>query len=165
MSELTGAVEALDQLGATDHAGRLAGVVSRRFSSLSVETLLENPQLVRSIMTAVGSRESGVLTQAALSFGDATSEEESLFRDDAFALERLLESTVPEGRAAMNELAVEVGLAGEEWTPEQLATSAVRRGRTGKAVAVALDYAAEESTARELVVDALVRPAETTAYA
>jgi hypothetical protein len=82
-----------------------------------------------------------------------------VFREDAFALSRILESTAPEGRAAMNELAAEVGLQPDSWTPLDLATSAVRFGRTGKAVVVALDHAAEEDQTRRMIVDQLTRPA------
>jgi hypothetical protein len=160
LTELTGSVDTLEQLGATDEAGRLAGSVARRFNSLSSEVLRDNPGLVRSVIETVGLTDSSVLAQAAVSLGDVTSNRDAVFLDDAFALGRVLESTVPEARGAMNELALEVGLTKDEWTPLDLARSAVERGRTGKAVVVALDYAAEESTTRQLIVDSLVRPAK-----
>jgi hypothetical protein len=100
-----------------------------------------------------------VLTQAAESVGDITSEDEAVFRDDVFALSRLLESTVPAARTAMNRLAVEVGLSEDKWTPHELAASAVEFGRTGQAVVVGLDYAAEEAVSRRLIVEDLTRPA------
>jgi Cdc6-like AAA superfamily ATPase len=156
LTEMAGSVDTLEQLGATDEASRLADSVARRFNLLSPDVLRDNPGLVRTVVETVGSTDSSVLAQAAVSLGDVTSE--AVFRDDAFALSRVLESTVPEARAAMNALALEVGLAEDRWTPLELAASAVERGRTGKAVVVALDYAAEESTTRQMIVDSLVRP-------
>ena len=82
----------------------------------------------------------------------------SLFDGAGCGAPILLESTVSEARPAMNELALEVGLPEDRWTPEELAKSAVARGRTGKAVIVALDYAREAVTARRTIVDDLVRP-------
>jgi hypothetical protein len=165
LGELAGAVETLERLGATDEARRLSQVVSRRFSSLPPDVLRENSDLVRTVVQTVGSEDSSVLAQAAVSFGDVTSEREAVFRDDAFTLGRLLESTVPEARPAMNELALEVGLPEDRWTPRELAASVVERGRTGKAVVVALDYAAEADATRHMIVDDLARPAQADASA
>jgi hypothetical protein len=158
LTDLAGSVETLEQLGATDEASRLADTVSHRFTSLSIDVLRENPDLVRTVVQTVGAADSSVLAQAALSLGDVTSDPNAVFRDDVFALGRILESTVPEARPAMNELAVEVGLPEDRWTPTELAASAVERGRTGKAVVVALDYAAEAGETRQMIVDNLVRP-------
>jgi hypothetical protein len=159
LDELAGSVDALKQIGAPDEAGRLADRVSRRFSQLSADVLREHPDLVRKVMQSVGATDSSVLTQAAESVGDITSEDEAVFRDDVFALSRLLESTVPAARTAMNRLAVEVGLSEDKWTPHELAASAVEFGRTGQAVVVGLDYAAEEAVSRRLIVEDLTRPA------
>jgi hypothetical protein len=165
LRELAGAVETLERLGATDEARRLSQIVSRRFSSLSPDVLRENSELVRTVVQTVGSGDSSVLAQAAVSFGDVTSEREAVFRDDVFTISRLLESTVPAARPAMNELALEVGLSEDRWTPRELAASVVERGRTGKAVVVALDYAAEADTTRHMIVDNLARPVQADAFA
>jgi hypothetical protein len=158
LTELAGSVDTLERLGATAEAEQLAGSVVRRFTSLSSDVLRENPNLVRTVVQTVGASDSSVLAQAAVSLGDVTSAPQAVFRDDAFALSRILESTVPEARPAMNELAVEVGLPRDRWTPSELAASAVEQGRTGKAVVVALDYASEASTTRQMIVDTLIRP-------
>ncbi len=159
ITALTGSVDALQEMGAADESRGLAGNVARRFSSLSAEVLRANPELVRTVVQTIGTTYSSVLTRAAVSLGDSTSEQEAVFRDDVFTLGRLLESTVPEARPAMNELATEVGLPADRWSPRELAASAVERGRTGKAVVLALDYAAQEDTTRQIIVNDLVRPA------
>jgi hypothetical protein len=157
ISDLAGSVDTLQLIGASDEADRLAESMSRRFSSLSANVLRDNPLLVRTVVESVGSTDSSVLARAAVSVGDVMSEQDGLFRDDVYALTRVLESTVPEGRSAMNDLAMEVGLGDDRWTTFELASSAVQRGRTGEAVVLALDYAAEESTTRQMIVDGLVR--------
>ena len=159
ITALVGSVAVLEQLGAADEAARLSRSIVRRFSALPADVLREHPALVRTVMQTVGSNDSSILAQAAVSLGDVTSDREAVFRDDVFTLSRLLESTSPEARPAMNQLALEVGLPEDRWTPRELAASAVERGRTGKAVVVALDYANEESATRQIIVDELVRPA------
>jgi hypothetical protein len=160
LTDLTGSVELLEQLGASDEASRMAETVARRFTSLSTDVLRDNPDLVRTVVRTCGQADSSVLALAAISFGDVTSDPEAVFRDDVFTLGRILESTVPEARPALDELAVEVGLPQARWTPTELAASAVERGRTGKAVVVALDYAAEASETRQMIVEKLVRPSK-----
>jgi len=159
LDELAGSVAALHELGATAEAERLAGAVSRRFAALPAASLRDNAELVRSVVASVGATDSTVLAQAASTLGDVSADSGlGVFREDAFALSRILESTAPEGRAAMNELAAEVGLQADTWTPLDLATSAVKFGRTGKAVVVALDHAAQEDTTRRMIVDQLTQP-------
>jgi hypothetical protein len=158
IDELASSVAALREIGADEAADRLAASASRRFSQLPTEALRDHPDLVRKVVQSVGATDSAVLAQAAASVGDVTSEGEAVFRDDIFALSRLLESTVPAARSAMNRLAAEVGLPEDSWTPRELAASAVDRGRTGQAVVVALDYAVEEAASRQLIVEDLVRP-------
>jgi hypothetical protein len=159
LDELAGSVAALQELGATADAERLAGAVARRFAALPPEALRGNAELVRTVIRHVGATDSAVLAQAATMLGDVSATDGGVFRDDVFALSRILESTAPAGRAAMNDLATEVGLQPDAWTPLDLATSAVRFGRTGKAVVVALDHAAQEDTTRRMIVDELTRPA------
>ena len=155
---LTDSLAALQQLGASEQAHSLSSMVAQRFSRLRPEVLRENPRLVRAVMQTAGATESSVLAEAALTLGDLTSERDAVFRDDVFGLTRLLEGTAPEARQAMNELATEVGLPEDKWTPRELAASAVRRGRTARAVVVGLDYAKEESDARQTVLQELARP-------
>jgi hypothetical protein len=152
IADLATAAAALQRLGAVMEADRLNAQISSRFAALPTDVLRDNPDVVRRVIQTAGLSDSTVLAQAAMFAGDTISP----FRDDAFALGRLLESTVPAGRPAMNRLAVEVGLPEDGWTPRELATSAVRRGRTGEALVVALDYAADEDAARRSIVLQLV---------
>jgi hypothetical protein len=157
IDDLAGAYHELEELGASEEAEQVAKSISERFAAVPSDVLRGNPELVRTVVESVGATDSEVLARAAVTLGDVTSQEDALFRDDVYALSRILESTKPEGRYAMNGLALEVGLPSEEWTPFELASSAVSRGRTGKAVALALDHAVEEGATRQMIVNDLVR--------
>lgn len=161
IGDLTGSVAALHSIGASGAAEGLAATVAERFATLPADVKRENPALVRAVVQTAGAADSTLLAQVAEALGDAPSPgDDPVFRDDAFALTRLLEDTRPEARDAMNELAVEMGLHQDRWTPRDLAASAVRSGRTGRAVAVGLDWAREPSTARRTVVEQLAVPVD-----
>ena len=148
--------EALRQVGAAGDADALAAEVGRRFSELPALVLRDHPELVREVLLAAGPTESNVVVRAAVELGDAL--RDRVFRDDAFALTRLLEQTSAEGRPQLNRLAAEVGLTGPSWSTTDLARSLSRSGRVGQAVLVGLDFATDVPAARQLVVSELVHP-------
>jgi hypothetical protein len=158
LTELALAVDTLEQLGADKEAQRLSENVADRFTALPADVLKENPELVRTVVHSVGAQESAVIAQAAASVGDSTSQD-PVFRFDRFVLERVLSTTGGEAQHAMNDLAVDLGLPAERWTPGQLAGAAIERGRTGSALMIALDHAVEPGTTRRMIVDDLTLPA------
>jgi hypothetical protein len=157
---LTEAVAALSELGAYREAAVLNAEISRRFAQFDRADMRSRPELVRRVLHTAGATDSAVLVHAAVEVGDLTHEKDAVFVEDSFALRRLLKQTSSDARPALDVLASEVGLVEQGWTIEELASRAVRVGRTGKAVALGLDYAADDDAARRLVVDNLVRPIE-----
>jgi hypothetical protein len=155
---LTDAAAALTGLGLDREAATLNAEISRRFASFDRSDMRSRPELVRQILHTAGTTESEVLLHAAAEVGDLAHDRDSVFVEDSFALRRLLQQTSSEAGPALAALADEVGLVQKGWKVEDLASRAVRLGRTGKAIAVALDYADDAGAARRLVVDSLVRP-------
>jgi len=157
---LTDAAAALSQLGRDGEAATLNAEIGRRFASFDRADMRSRPDLVRRVLHTAGTTDSDVLVHAAAAVGDLTHAQDGVFVEDAFALRRLLQRTSSEAGPALAALADEVGLVDQRWKLEDLASRAVRVGRTGKAVAVGLDYAADDQAARRFVVDHLVRPIE-----
>ena len=90
--------------------------------------------------------------------GTSPMKRNSVFVEDSFACPAPAPADLERRRAGAGR-AGRRGRAGpEEVKVEDLASRAVRLGRTGKAVAVALDYADDAGAAQRLVVDSLVRP-------
>jgi hypothetical protein len=141
----------LRAIGAANQADRLTEEISKRFLAFPLDLLRRNADLARVVVVSAGQSDSAVLERA-LALADDTA---SPFKDDTFTLGRLLESTPPEARPALNQLAVDVGLPEDKWTPFELAASVVQRGRTGEALAIALDYAADEGATRQSIVSGL----------
>jgi hypothetical protein len=169
-------VAELQDLGAP--VDELLPELSARFTRLPRSQLRAQPELVRRVLHAAGPYDSAVLLHAAEHLGDQTAED-GVFRPDAFALGRLLDTmTVSDrSRTALDQLAGAVGLTparsspserpvvrgtvpdlGPEWGIADLASRAVRGGRTGQAVTLGLGFTADEGSARRMVVDELVRP-------
>jgi hypothetical protein len=143
-------------LGATAEAEALASEVARRFGELPADVVRDRPGLAREVLRAAGPTESTVVARAAVELGDALRDQ--VFRDDAFALTRLLDQTSAEGRPELDRLAAEVGLIGTSWSTTDLARSLSYSGRVGQAVLLGLDFATDEAAARNLVVNQLVHP-------
>lgn len=146
----------LRELGATAEAEALASEVARRFGELPAEIVRDRPGLAREVLRAAGPTESAVVARAAVELGDALRDQ--VFRDDTFALTRLLDQTTDAGRPELDRLAAEVGLTGSSWNTTDLARSLSYSGRVGQAVLLGLDFATDEAEARNLVVNQLVHP-------
>ncbi len=155
---LTDAVEALQQLGLNREAETLNREISRRFSRFSREDMRRQPELVRRVLQTTGRTDSTVLVHAALQVGDLRQEHDAVFIEDSFVLQRLLRQTSSDAQSELEALAKELGLPENRWDITELAGRAIRFGRTGKAIALGLNYASDEPAARLLVVDNLVRP-------
>ena len=153
---LTNAIGALQALGDTTGAAELIPDLAARFGRMTRPELQAEPDLVRQVLRTAGSADSSILVHAATLLGDQTESGAAIFRQDAFALRTLLDQTSESASGALDELAEELGLS-EGWSTQDLAGSAVRSGRTGKAVALGLDYASDEEAARTIVADELVQ--------
>ncbi|WP_436497349.1 ATP-binding protein [Actinokineospora sp. HUAS TT18] len=140
-------------------AEELGDQLAARFSHLSRQSLLTHPDLVKRVVRAAGDLNDTILHHAAAQVGDQTEADGGVFREDPFALARLLDQTSTAAQPALDALAAEVGLP-RRANHTELARQVVRSGRTGKAVAVGLDWASEPVLSRQLVVDTLVRPAD-----
>jgi hypothetical protein len=160
---LTSAVVALEQLGRGDGVAELKAEISRRFARFSRSEMRAEPELVRRVLHTAGTTDSAVLVHAAVEVGDVRDQRDAVFVDDTFALQRLLNQTSSSARPALAELAGEVGLPEQGWSVEDLTRSAVRFGRTGKAIALGLDYAQDDRGSRQLVVENLLRPIQPSA--
>ena len=154
---------ALEQLGRGDGVAELKAEISRRFARFSRSEMRAEPELVRRVLHTAGTTDSAVLVHAAVEVGDVRDQRDAVFVDDKFALQRLLNQTSSSARPALAELANEVGLPEQGWSVEDLTSSAVRFGRTGKAIALGLDYAQDDRGSRQLVVENLLRPIQPSA--
>ena len=155
---LTDAVEALQELGSDGEAEALNAEISRRFGRFSRSDMRSQPELVRRVLQTAGTTDSRVLVHAALQVGDLRQERDAVFIEDSFVLQRLLSQTSSDAQPALDALASELGLPEKGWDMTDMTSRAVRFGRTGKAIALGLNYAGDERAARQLVVDNLVRP-------
>lgn len=155
---LTDAALYLPERDRDRRTNELNAEISRRFSQFSRSEMRDQPELVRRVLRTAGRTDSTVLVDAALEVGDERQDDGAVFIEDSFALGRLLEQTTSDARPALAELASEVGLPEADWSIEELASRAVRFGRTGKAIVLSLDYARDDRAARRLVVNELVRP-------
>jgi hypothetical protein len=158
LQALTGAVIALQERGLNDEVTALNAEISRRFGHFSRSDMRNQPELVRRVLHTAGAADPAVLVHAAVEVGDVGKEHDAVFYEDSFVLERLLDQTSSSARPALAELASEVGLPRDGWSTADLTSRAVRSGRTGKVIALGLDYASDDHAARELVVGNLVRP-------
>ncbi len=159
---LANAIGELRRLGAEPDAAELGAELTTRFGQLSTSDLRDRPGLVLRVLHAAGAIETDLLHRAAVDLGDETEKDGGvIFRRDYFEVARLLEQTTDNAQHALTELARNVGLHSTGWTVRELASLAVRSGRTGQAIALGLDYASDVQDARELVVDKLVRPTDT----
>ena len=105
-------------------------------------------------MLAAGLTESTVLVRAAEETGDSFNDR--VFKDDSFAVTRLLDQTTSAGVEQVGMLAAEMGFTGTDWTHGELAQALARSGRVGEAITLGLKFAGDEGAARELVVNELV---------
>jgi len=158
---LTSALSELRRIGAAAETDVVHEQLSSRFDRLSRQQMRSDPELVRQVLHTAGPSDSSVLLHAAVQVGDQTNDVGGIFLEDPFAVGRLLGATTAGAGPALQQLAIEVGLLGAKWTISELASRLVRTGRTGKAVAVSLDYAADDDRMRAAVVDQLVHPPET----
>lgn len=158
---LTSALSDLRRIGADVEADAVQAQLSSRFEGLSRQQMRNDPELVRHVLQAAGPSDSAVLLHAAVLVGDQTKDVGGIFLEDPFVVGRLLGATTASAAPALQQLATEVGLPGGNWTISDLASRLVRTGRTGRAVAVSLDYAVDDESMRAAVVDQLVHPAET----
>ena len=154
------AVEGLalhDTVPAAEAVARLGDVLERRFLAMPRESLLAEPRLVRRVLRAIGGNRPPVVARAAMELGDRTDVAGSAFRDDAFALDRLLQALPEAAAPALDELAGELGLGAGDWDTIGLARTATRLGRTGQAVLLALDQATDQQAICRQIVAYLVR--------
>jgi hypothetical protein len=158
LQALTSAVVLLRDRGLDDEVAALNAEISRRFGDFSGSDMREQPELVRRVLHTAGTTDSSVLVHAAVEVADERWDRDTVFVEDSFVLQRLLTQTSSSAKPALAELASEVGLPEEGWSMADLTSRAVRFGRTGQVIALGLDYASNDSAARELVVDNLVRP-------
>ncbi|WP_054048316.1 ATP-binding protein [Alloactinosynnema sp. L-07] len=142
-----------------DKAEELADELATRFTHLSRASLLGHPELVKRVLHAAGDLDGRVLHHAAAQVGDQTETDGGVFQEDPFALARLLDLTSTGAQPAIDALADEVGLT-RRADHTELARLVMRSGRTGKAIAVGLDWANDPIRSRSVVVDTLVRPAD-----
>jgi hypothetical protein len=156
---LTQAVGALQSMRDPTAAAKLIPDLATRFRRLTRPEMQAEPELVRQVLRTAGAADSSILVHAATQLGDQTEAGSAIFRQDAFALRTLLDQTSDSASRALDELAEELGLS-EGWGTAELAGSAVRSGRTGKAVALGIDYASDVGAARSLVADELVQSAD-----
>jgi hypothetical protein len=158
---LTSALSDLRRMGADTEANAVQEQLSSRFERMSRQQMRTDPDLVRQVLHTAGPSDNAVLLHAAVQVGDQTNAVAGIFLEDPFALSRLLGATTDSAGPALQQLATEVGLVRGRWTIDELASRLVRTGRTGKAVAVSLDYAADDDQMRAAVVAQLVHPPET----
>ncbi len=158
---LTSALSDLRRMGADTEANAVQEQLSSRFERMSRHQMRTDPDLVRQVLHTAGPSDNAVLLHAAVQVGDQTNAVAGIFLEDPFALSRLLGATTASAGPALQQLATEVGLVSGRWTIDELASRLVRTGRTGKAVAVSLDYAADDDQMRADVVAQLVHPPET----
>jgi hypothetical protein len=131
----------------------LGAELSRRFVRLTRDELRSDPETARrAVVTAT---DSTVLVHAAREVGDRAGQPDGVYLDDAFALTRLLDGTSSDAEPALAALATEVGIAGTSWHTDELARRALRTGRSGAAISLGLEYAADEASAHQLVVNDL----------
>jgi len=152
---LTDAIFAL-RLPDPCRAAAMGDELSSRFAHMSRSDMRADPELTRRVVHAAPT--ASVLVHAASEVGDRAGEADGVFRDDVFALTRLLERTDGGASSALVALARDVGLAQTDWTSRQVARRAVHTGRTGAAIQVGLDDAADLAASCALVVEELAQP-------
>ena len=155
---LADAISKLQVMAAETEAAALAADLSARFARMSRSEMRDRPDIVLRVLHTAGRMDSAVLVHAAHEVGDQTDTGDAVFNDDAFLIERLLAQTSSGATTALTDLAKEVGLDAETWDLGELASLTVRTGRIGKAVALGLDYAADDAAARSFVTESLLRP-------
>jgi hypothetical protein len=142
-----------------DKRAALGKELSRRFVQFTRDDLRANPEMAR--RAVVAATDNTVLVHAAQEVGDRAGESDGVYLDDAFALTRLLDGTSSAAEPALAALATEVGITGSLWQTDELARRALRTGRSGAAISLGLQYAADEDSAHQLVVQDLTPSVET----
>ena len=133
--------------------------LSRRFVQFTRDDLRANPEMAR--RAVVVATDNTVLVHAAQEVGDRAGEADGVYLDDAFALTRLLDGTTTEATPALESLAAQVGITQSGWGTDELARRVLRTGRSGAAISLGLQYAADEDSAHQLVVQDLTPSVET----
>lgn len=149
----------LEHIDRSDDASiDLLDELGRRFRAMPTADLISDPTLTRRVLHVAGHALSDVIVKAALDF-DAPNTP-AVFRDDAFALEQLLDQASAGGQPQLGELAESIGLPTSGWSNFELARGLTAHGQLGHGVAVGMDLAEDEAAARELVVGRLLYPVE-----